>query len=239
MKNVLLLPITRTVFVIVALGACSNLQRYDTGSRIADAVTRLDSQAQLQETAKARMQRLETDVQTLEAEYLRQVGLAEVAESYPLLNPEPPKRRLLINQVAYPPSNQSSVSIELPRADRHGQCFTRVPVPPRNVGVDLAPGYPLVTNSQKVGGGHLRWHRVLCDRDKTPEMVSRIQRALKDDGFDPGAVDGLVGRRTLKAVNAFQREHGLPVDQYLNVATIKALGIDLPWSTAVEQSAKR
>lgn len=41
--------------------------------------------------------------------------------------------------------------------------------------------------------------------------VRAIQRALKKLGFDPGPVDGIWGRKTLGAVEAYQEVNGLPV----------------------------
>lgn len=43
----------------------------------------------------------------------------------------------------------------------------------------------------------------------TAEQVRRIQQNLRDSGFDPGAVDGLMGRRTRAALQQFQQHNGL------------------------------
>ncbi len=42
--------------------------------------------------------------------------------------------------------------------------------------------------------------------------VLAIQTALKSAGFDPGNLDGVWGRRTISAVEAFQKAHNLDVD---------------------------
>jgi len=44
--------------------------------------------------------------------------------------------------------------------------------------------------------------------DKTKD----IQRALKNAGFDAGAIDGKIGPRTKKAIEDFQKSKGLKVD---------------------------
>lgn len=44
--------------------------------------------------------------------------------------------------------------------------------------------------------------------DKTKD----IQRALKNAGFDIGAIDGKIGPKTKKAIEDFQRSKGLKVD---------------------------
>src|SRR5262245_24049987 len=53
--------------------------------------------------------------------------------------------------------------------------------------------------------------------------ISEIQSALRAAGFDPGAVDGVWGRRTIAAVRAFQREKGLKVDGVVGPGTLNAL----------------
>lgn len=50
-----------------------------------------------------------------------------------------------------------------------------------------------------------------------------IQTALRARGFDPGPVDGIMGRRTIAAIMAFQRANGLDVDGIVGPATAEAL----------------
>ena len=44
------------------------------------------------------------------------------------------------------------------------------------------------------------------------EQTRQIQLGLKRQGYDPGPIDGLMGRRTANAIRAFQRDHGLAVN---------------------------
>lgn len=44
------------------------------------------------------------------------------------------------------------------------------------------------------------------------ERTRQIQRNLKHRGYDPGPVDGFMGRRTSRAIRAFQADHGLAVN---------------------------
>ncbi|WP_031434623.1 NlpC/P60 family protein [Methylomarinum vadi] len=46
-----------------------------------------------------------------------------------------------------------------------------------------------------------------------------IQQALKDAGFDPGPIDGVRGRNTIKAIKQFQAANGLAVDGLLGPET--------------------
>lgn len=50
-----------------------------------------------------------------------------------------------------------------------------------------------------------------------------VQRALVRAGFDPGPVDGRLGRQTKKAIKAFQRKNGLTADGVIGDKTWAAL----------------
>jgi peptidoglycan hydrolase-like protein with peptidoglycan-binding domain len=47
---------------------------------------------------------------------------------------------------------------------------------------------------------------------KSRPKAKEIQIALRNAGYDPGAIDGKMGRKTREAVRAFQRNNGLAVD---------------------------
>lgn len=51
----------------------------------------------------------------------------------------------------------------------------------------------------------------------------QIQARLKELGFDPGPVDGVRGRRTIAALKAFQRVHGLVPDGIAGKLTLAEL----------------
>lgn len=48
----------------------------------------------------------------------------------------------------------------------------------------------------------------------TVSEIRTMQAALNDRGFDVGTVDGIAGRRTKLAVQAFQKTQGLVADGY-------------------------
>jgi uncharacterized protein (TIGR02594 family) len=58
--------------------------------------------------------------------------------------------------------------------------------------------------------------------------VFEIQQALAVRGFDPGAIDGVWGRRTSSAVRAFQTRHRLQADGIVGPQTRKALFGNVP-----------
>ncbi len=53
--------------------------------------------------------------------------------------------------------------------------------------------------------------------------VTQLQRALKSAGYDPGTIDGRLGKRTKEAVRSFQRAEGLKVDGVVGQKTWSAL----------------
>lgn len=50
-----------------------------------------------------------------------------------------------------------------------------------------------------------------------------VQRALRAFGYDPGPADGIRGRLTIRAVKAFQADHGLVVDGIVGPKTAAKL----------------
>jgi peptidoglycan hydrolase-like protein with peptidoglycan-binding domain len=64
----------------------------------------------------------------------------------------------------------------------------------------------------------------LLKKGSTGVAVKQLQQALKDLGYDVGAVDGQFGTKTEQAVKAFQSDRGLTVDGI--VGDITWLNID-------------
>lgn len=64
------------------------------------------------------------------------------------------------------------------------------------------------------------------------ETVRTIQQKLKRWGYYSGAVDGIYGSDTVKAVRQFQKKNGLTQDGVCGKATLQALGISTGTSSA-------
>ena len=64
------------------------------------------------------------------------------------------------------------------------------------------------------------------------ELVASVQRSLKDLGYDPGPIDGLLGPKTNHAIETYQEDVGLPpsgeIDEalYRSLAGATALEVD-------------
>jgi len=61
------------------------------------------------------------------------------------------------------------------------------------------------------------------DRPLSLDERKTLQQALKDRGYDPGPVDGIIGAGTRRALRAWQKEAGLPADGYASAAILAAL----------------
>ena len=67
--------------------------------------------------------------------------------------------------------------------------------------------------------------------------VTQLQTHLKALGFDPGPIDGAMGRRTRTAVIAFQQSRGLDADGVVGLITLAGTegaapplaSLALPW----------
>lgn len=53
--------------------------------------------------------------------------------------------------------------------------------------------------------------------------MNSIKRALYRGGYNPGPIDGIIGRQTMATINAFQKDFNLTVADYLIIETIRAL----------------
>jgi peptidoglycan hydrolase-like protein with peptidoglycan-binding domain len=53
--------------------------------------------------------------------------------------------------------------------------------------------------------------------------VAQVQELLKDAGFNPGPIDGILGPRTKGALRRYQASQGLPATGALDEATRQAL----------------
>ena len=57
------------------------------------------------------------------------------------------------------------------------------------------------------------------------QVIQNVQLALRDQGYYPGAIDGLIGPQTRAALAAFQRDHGLIVTSAVDEPTLVTLGL--------------
>lgn len=74
---------------------------------------------------------------------------------------------------------------------------------------------------------------------KTPAEIKALQQKLKDYGYRPGKVDGILGEQTRWAIKRLQQEHGLPVNGWLSAETMMALQNPKHYSGTYPTETKR
>jgi hypothetical protein len=102
---------------------------------------------------------------------------------------------------------------------------TKLVEPAKKVSRTIPAEYQTVSRRVMVSPGHLEWQQILCQTNMTPKRITVIQRALRDAGYDPGPIDGMIGSGTMAAVNRYQADKELPVTKYLTLETLESLGV--------------
>jgi len=101
---------------------------------------------------------------------------------------------------------------------------TKLVTPPQTRKIEIPASYQTVTTRKLVQEGQMAWKAVLCETNMTPQMVSRIQSALRSGGYDPGPVDNVLGAKTMSAIRSFQGAKGL-AQGGVTMETLAALGL--------------
>ncbi|NET35465.1 MAG: hypothetical protein F6K19_26150 [Cyanothece sp. SIO1E1] len=98
-----------------------------------------------------------------------------------------------------------------------------LPVPPDPLPISSSAGVIPVTSTAAVStDGTVR---PLFPGDRGPE-VENLQTRLREEGFDPGPIDGAFGDQTSLAVQAFQFDQGLSATGFADAETLRALGLE-------------
>lgn len=84
--------------------------------------------------------------------------------------------------------------------------------------------YKTVTKTIETAPARTVWTSVLCDVNTTPDVVVRLQRALKSAGHYRGPIDGVIGSQTTSAISSYQSAQGVQSD-ILTIDNAKKLGI--------------
>jgi hypothetical protein len=102
---------------------------------------------------------------------------------------------------------------------------TKEVTPPQESVVAIPAEYSKVAQTKTISEGSHEWRSILCETNATPATIKSLQSALDKAGYNPGPIDGIVRTSTMRAVNAYQKAKGLPVDPYINMETVKSLGL--------------
>ncbi len=86
--------------------------------------------------------------------------------------------------------------------------------------------YKMVKKRKKISDAKQAWERILCQTNMNKEVILKIQNALKAKDYNPGKIDGVLGRDTRVALDKYQRDNSLATGG-ITYETLNALGIDL------------
>lgn len=120
------------------------------------------------------------------------------------------------------PATEKRIPIPAEYAERD---VTKLVSPAREVRTTIPAEYTDMQQEVKVCPAQAYWTQILCDVNATPGKISEIQKALQAAGFYQDAISGNSDAQTMNAIAAFQKAKGLPVDGYIDIETVKALGV--------------
>lgn len=78
----------------------------------------------------------------------------------------------------------------------------------------------------KTDDSRFEWQAVLCETNTTDDVITRLQSALEDKGFEVGSIDGVIGRSTLTALEKYQQKNKL-AEGGVTMESLKSLGVEL------------
>jgi len=86
--------------------------------------------------------------------------------------------------------------------------------------------YKTVQKKEKISDSHQSWERILCQTNMNKDVILQIQNALKEKGYRPGKIDGVLGRDTRVALDKYQRDNSLATGG-ITYETLNALNVNL------------
>lgn len=90
--------------------------------------------------------------------------------------------------------------------------------------IEIPARYETVYETVKASAGRMEWRPILCSTNVSEDIISRLQIALRDKGFNVGVIDGVLGAGTMNAVKRYQRENGLAEGQ-ITIETLESLNV--------------
>jgi len=91
--------------------------------------------------------------------------------------------------------------------------------------IEIPAVIEMVETKVEVGTSSTRMQPVLCESHINSELVLSVQRALSARGYEPGPLDGKLGRGTQSALAQFQNDVSIPGGAF-TLETLEKLGIE-------------
>ena len=86
--------------------------------------------------------------------------------------------------------------------------------------------YKMVNKTEKISDSHQSWERILCQTNMNQNVILTIQKALKAKDYNPGKIDGVLGRDTRLALDKYQRDNSLATGG-ITYETLNSLNVEL------------
>ena len=86
--------------------------------------------------------------------------------------------------------------------------------------------YKMMKKRKKISETHVGWKRILCQTNMNKDVISKIQIALNEKGYNAGEPDGVLGRGTNNALTKFQKDNNLATGG-ITYETLGSLNITL------------
>ena len=102
--------------------------------------------------------------------------------------------------------------------------YKKMITPPQKKVVPIPAKYKTISKKVKIAEGKIAWKRTMCETNIDRNLVMKIQRYLRRDTYNPGAVDGVLGSQTRRALKSFQRDKGLAIGS-ITYETLKYMNI--------------
>jgi len=135
--------------------------------------------------------------------------------------PKPARYKLITQKILVKPATTIAKTIPA----KYKTIATKELVSPETTKTVRIPAkYKYINKKIKVKDSELKWLPVLCETNFTRPRVMMVQRALKNTGFNPGPIDGILGSRTKAAIRRFQKANHLATGA-LTIETLRVLGV--------------
>ena len=95
----------------------------------------------------------------------------------------------------------------------------------KEVKIPIEAVYKEIEKKEKISEAHQSWKRILCQTNMNKDVILQIQNALKAKGYNPGKIDGVLGRDTRIALDKYQRDNSLATGG-ITYETLNALGVN-------------
>ena len=96
----------------------------------------------------------------------------------------------------------------------------------KEIKVPIEAKYKTLAKREKISDAYQSWERILCQTNMNKEVILKIQHALKAKEYEPGKIDGVLGRGTRIAIDKYQRDNSLATGG-ITYETLKSLNIEL------------